>query len=363
MPAPSVLLIDDQADVLTGIRDELSALLANEEVVVKTWQPDAAHDDPFMTFNSYVDDTTLFVATDYDLSKGLKGLFGITIVGWCQKRLVPVGDFSRGNASALPREPELFELRIPSNDKDGARFIANAFYGFRDLKNIIHTRYDHLKTLSSPASILAHILNKPHIEPQLSLYIPHVSTVNSDILSIPTNTSTSDIDKLKINTIAYFLGHLLFNSILKFPGPILSPQALCAYCGTTTEEHNALASLFEHSSYTGPFHQSGPYYWRDGVDSQLDAIAKELSINSFEKPEIVNRTLCEAKLGRELTLHNCARPDCSGKCGGFLCPFTLRTVCAKNSCSIGTSSWIPQGADLCRVDHDFYEEWAPLLGF
>ena len=132
----SVLLIDDSEKVLDGLCGELRKLTSPEEVEIRRWLPTQQDGDPDVVFKSLVDDGTLLVATDYDLtSKGMKGLFGLTIVGWCQSRSIPVGDFSRGHMKDLPEEPNLFELRVPPDDVGGAQFIASALKGFRSIRS------------------------------------------------------------------------------------------------------------------------------------------------------------------------------------------------------------------------------------
>lgn len=55
---------------------------------------------------------------------------------------------------------------------------------------------------------------------------------------------------------------------------------------------------------------------------------------------------------RPLANHVCPRDGCGGRRGGFLCPFTFRTVCTRIDCSIAASGWIPQGAQLSRVERE-----------
>src|SRR5438128_2603593 len=112
---PSILLIDDNEELLKQLRSELEDQLAPDGVDVRTWTPVEEDRSPEQLFWSFVDDDTFLVVTDYDLTgRGKTGLFGPSIVGWCQSKAIPVGDFSRGMARALPAEPNLFELRVPT---------------------------------------------------------------------------------------------------------------------------------------------------------------------------------------------------------------------------------------------------------
>src|SRR5437867_3699190 len=89
---PSILLIDDSEAGLQGLFDELSKQLGNGGVEIRKWMPSASEGSPRDVFHSFVDERTMLVITDYDLtSKGKTGLFGPSIVDWCQIRAIPVG--------------------------------------------------------------------------------------------------------------------------------------------------------------------------------------------------------------------------------------------------------------------------------
>ncbi len=120
---PSLLLIDDDTALLEAQRAALDKLLGRD-VEIRTWAPER-DDDPRRRFDELVDANTILVVTDYDLTtRGQTGLFGLSIVGWCQQRAIPVGDFSRGAIGNLPSEPNLFRLRVPINE-EAPRFISN----------------------------------------------------------------------------------------------------------------------------------------------------------------------------------------------------------------------------------------------
>ena len=114
-----IVLIDDDARLLDGLHAAVQARLP--DVSIARWQP-GSEDDVEVAFRERVDDgETVLVATDQDLTAGgLRGFFGATIVRWCQQLAIPVGDFSRRTPQPFPRDADLFELRIPPNDEDGA---------------------------------------------------------------------------------------------------------------------------------------------------------------------------------------------------------------------------------------------------
>lgn len=359
---PNLLLIDDNAENLKSLHERLATLMPAEEAEIKTWVPTENDGPSAEAFKAQINRQTALVITDYDLTTSVKGLFGLSIVGWCQKESIPVGDFSRGNVAALPKEPNLFELRVPSDDEHGAAFIATTFRGFRALSSGIEAAPDLLTKQRSLAAVLASLLARPHLESQFAAYMSRLGAANSALLQHLINFAggeqPNDTDKIRLLT--YVLGHVLCNAILKYPGPLLSIHSLCAYMATTTGEAKAIKQLFSDARYTGPFSEGRSYFWREDVDRVLDGLDGNPSDVDVESFADLNRRLVEMALGRVLAAHDCDR--CGGLKGGFWCPFTSRPVCERADCSVPSSSWIPAGAQLCRVERDFYDEWAPLLG-
>ncbi len=360
---PNLLLIDDNAMNLEALRQRLAALMPVEEVEIRIWVPTEDGGPPADEFEARVDEHTALVITDYDLTTSVKGLFGLSIVGWCQKKSIPVGDFSRGNVAALPKEPNLFELRVPTDDEHGAAFVATTFRGFRELRSGIEAAPALLTERRSLAAVLSSLLDRPRLENQFAAYMSRLGASNSALLQQLRNFAGEQeqpdaADKIRLLT--YVLGHVLSNAILKYPGPILSCHGLCAYVATSAEEADAIEPLFAGARYTGPFSAGHSYFWRGDVDRILDGLGGDPDYADVESFADTNRRLVEAALGRELATHGCDR--CGGLKGGFWCPFTARPVCERADCSVPSSSWIPTGAQLCRVERDFYDEWAPLLG-
>ncbi|TPK71912.1 hypothetical protein FJ527_25565 [Mesorhizobium sp. B2-4-18] len=358
----SLLLIDDNEPNLAALRQRLVALLHPEEADLHTWVPTENDGPPAEAFEARVDENTALVITDYDLTTSVRGLFGLSIVGWCQKKSIPVGDFSRGNVTALPKEPNLFELRVPTDDEHDAAFIATMFRGFRAIRQGIEHSPALLTERRSLAAVLASLLGRPRLESQFAAYMSRLGAANSALLQrlrdFAGDEEPNDADKIRLLT--YVLGHVLFNAVLKYPGPILSRKALCAYVATGPEEGPAIEPYFADARYLGPFSEGQSLFWKEEVDSILDRLGADLGEAQFESFADLNRHIMETVLGRQLLRHQCDR--CGGVKGGFWCPFTLRPVCERSDCSVPSSSWIPTGAQLSRVEKDFYDEWAPLLG-
>lgn len=356
----SILLVDDNAETLKSLSLRLSETL-NDEAVIVEWQPTEADGDMSVALNNRIGEDTVLVVTDYDLTTTVKGLFGLTIVSWCQKVFVPVGDFSRGNLTALPKEPNLFEMRIPT-DHTAASYIANVFRGFRDIRALIEQNRPLLKEGASLAGVLAEVLDRPYLESQFAAYMSRLGAANSFLLQKLREFAgpTEPDDQEKIHILAYVLGHVLLNAILKYPGPILSLPGLAAYIATVPSEHDAIEEVFGPARYQGPFSALGPLYWRDHVDTILDELGQNTGNQTFDGFGDFNRHVVSGRIGRDLQTHQCQR--CNGTKGGYWCPFTSRPVCEREDCSVAASSWIPQGAQLSRVEREFYDEWAPVLG-
>ena len=141
---PLILLIDDDQQVLDGLAHRVKTRLTND-VRLEEWQPRQEDGHPADAFDSRVGDNTVLVIVDYDLTLSVKGLFGPIIVGWCQNRSIAVGKFSRANAAALPKEPNLFELRVPSDEDEACEFIVDTFKGFREIRESLENQPQILK--------------------------------------------------------------------------------------------------------------------------------------------------------------------------------------------------------------------------
>lgn len=362
----SVLLIDDKQPNLEQLTTELQARISEEKIEIRGWSPKSSESDPKAVFDSLVDDSTLLVVTDYDLTaQGCTGLFGASIVGWCQSRLIPVGEFSRIVSGALPKEPSLFELRFPNDTREASRMIAGIARGFNTIRKRVSDETETLTTKRSPATVLAHLLGVPELESQLSLYGLRFGASSPTLIEQLKKTAAGDVQPNvgeRSRLLSYIVGHILLTTVLRFSGPILSRRALLAYVACADAEAEAICELFSDSAYDGPFSELDSYFWLFKVDARLDEFSAPLPAGfSTETVGEWNRASLELHLGRQLARDSsCGR--CNGLNGGFLCPFTSRTVCQRDDCSVGSNSWIPQGAKLCRIERDFYDEWAPILG-
>jgi hypothetical protein len=284
-------------------------------------------------------------------------LRGSVIVNWCNRRLLPVADYSRDNKARLPKEPDQYELRADSNAEKSAPYMLNLFDGFASLRKSITDGWGTLGQKQSPAAILAEVLGRPLEESRFALYGVKIGATNL----LETLKDTQDREHEKQRFMTYLLGHLLSNVILRFPGPIVDCRALAAFLGVNVSEMDKLAETFKEAKYEGPFGSGDPYYWLSDVEDVLEGFADLGEVEGSPTIGRLNRMTLETKFGR-LERHDCPT-RCHGEEGGFICAFTKRTVCLRNDCSVASNTWIPQGARLCRIEKDYYNEWAPMLGF
>lgn len=354
----AILLIDDTQEQLDGLAAALRSSVSTEEAAVLTWQPKKEDGpDPVATLEHLLNSNDVaFVVTDYDLTgKGGLGLYGSTVVDHCQLRAVPVGDYSRGSKKRLPKEPSLFEIRIPTGShEEAANYIAGVFHGFEEIRKKVGQLEDMPR---SPSAGIAALLDRPNDQSQFSLYGVRYPTVNSGLLDRIELPEQRGMGMQRL--FAYVAGHVLLNLVLRYPGPILTLRALAAYCAANMSEADCLRQTFDKCRYLGPFRECYELFWLDQVDAVLEKVELPDLPAETTSGEL-NRCAIEKLAGRELARPECSR--CQGKNGGFLCPFTDRTVCLRADCSSGSNGWIPAGARLSRIEKDFFDEWGPLLG-
>lgn len=357
---PNIVLIDDIQKNLTELHDAIVVSLAGRDLEVRTWLPSADDGNAEKSFVRQVDGDTVLVVTDYDLtSSGKTGLFGSTIVDWCNRRLIPVGDYSRGNRAKLPKEPDQYEIRVPQDTTAAAGFILSVFDGFNAIRIALSNDWAKLSQKRSPAAILANILGRPLEESRLALYGVKIGAPNSSLMESISQHENVEVEKQRF--IGYIIGHLLLNVILRFPGSIIDCEALAAFLAVNKSEMQYLKETFASAIYNGPFSSTEPLYWLSDVEGVLESLQNGAETDDSATIGKVNRRTLENALKRKFALHDC--PRCGGEEGGFICAFTHKTVCLRSDCSVASNAWIPQGARLCRIEKVYYDEWAPMLGF
>lgn len=363
---PTILLVEDRQDNLTKLEEAIRPLLGANEANIHPWRPSEDDDATPLERLQKLHEEHAFelVVCDFDLTSGQKGLFGSSIVQWCQVRGIPAGDFTNDpQKNGLPERPNLFELRVPSDSKyeKTAQFVVSAFRGFRDIRRAIEAD-GALAERRSPATIIASLLGEESQEDEFAQYSMRFGFSNSALLTQLSERGEGDgaTDSKRRRLLAYICGHLLLNAVLKYPGPILNGDALAAYVGVRPgAEDVRLQEVFAKARYEGPFSGLSPFFWTAKVDEILESLTSDAEIEG-ETIGSINRQILEKHLKVQLAKHDC--PRCKGEQGGFICAFTNKVICRLGECSAPSNSWIPPGARLCRVERTFYDEWAPVLG-
>ena len=357
MSTESILLIDDNSKKLGHINLVLDEILKPHGVRVNAWNPVQCDKNPAQIIKNYLKFNPVMVVTNYDLSSdGLNGFYGPTIVQWCKSQLVPVGEYSQTKKFGYLEQPNLFDISVPSDQNIAPTHIASIVDGFLSIRNFIESNQGMFENKLSLSKIISQMLGREHLHLQFNQYIESIDKVNNNIILYM--NGTKKVAAKKLQTISsYIIGHLLLNSILKYPGPIISEQALCSYLSIANDNYDNLKRIFKTAVYQGPFSSIGRYYWCEDID-QIILESGKTFLEEFEGNGDFNRAVLK-KLGGEFKPFQCNQ--CNGKYGGYFCPFTKKTVCELESCSSFSAGWIPRGADICRIERDFFDSWSTLL--
>ncbi len=353
-----IYIIDDEEEILNQLKDGVESNLQSKEIKVECWQPSSASVNPLTKISEILADNPLLIVTDFDLTKnGIKGLIGPSIVEFCQNSLIPVCEYSRQSIIKFPETPNLYKIYLSRNIARASHEIASICLGFKQVRDYFNE--DHNIKELSYATALANLLERDKLYYEFSKYIESYNKVNQFIVEeVKKNDENGNVDKMK-KIFVYMVGHVLLNTILRYPGPIISENVLCAYMGVSTEDSEKLGKKFTKAIYSGPFDKIDKFYWLEDVDRILEKVYQEMN-ETLEIDQIgeFNHALA-LQIEPSLRSHNCVQ--CKGKFGGYYCPFTKKTVCDKEECSIVSDRWLPNGANMCRIHRSYYDGWEPLF--
>lgn len=354
----SILLIEDEPAQMEKRLAALSEAVAGTHFSIDSWLPRQEETDYEQALERRLETRPILVATDHALDAGgAHGFRSGAVVSACRKMAIPVGNYSRKPIDL--EEPDLFLFRFSEDPEVAAGEILDIASGFDDLA----TRISQEATAARKgwARTLADVLGRGDMAASFSLYSArNVGSFATTIKALEDRLGEAEaIRSLEI----YMIGHLLKNGILSFAGPIMDGLTLCSYLACADEQQQELEALFQKARYEGPFGGRAAYFWQDDIDELLEGLAEEHSVEEEDGDtgdDIYRRKIVDAALGAKP--HGCQRENCAGSRGGFRCPYTGRTVCDRPDCSATSSSWIPTGAHLCRVEREYYDRHAPLLG-
>jgi hypothetical protein len=294
------------------------------------------------------------LVTDRDLSQSRRypGLSEAVVSKVAARLGLPVCIYAAGQKpdSVLQRQRSGGDARIVLDSRDErsiAHQVAIIAQGFVDVgKALVTPQVKRAKSKKGgPAAIMAAILKRPEIAPQLSLFATGDQKMISELMP-PRGSEEKKERRKRIPTI---LGYWLFDSILRFPGIVVNEIAAASYLNIHPQSFAssaAIKDLFSDALYKGPFaNDQNPRWWRDKLDDVLQGAKVR------DGQALVQRRLKRA-----------VKPCLDGnKRAGYYCVVTGRPVSKENS--VGQISWLPRGADLSRVRQDVYDELAPWIGF
>lgn len=372
-----ILLIDDKVHIPENLRNAIIKKASEFRSEIVIWNFETAEDMKNLynenieneLYNSNADEDIwkrvldklgiLMVVVDHDLSalNDVK-ISESSITNACKQLSIPVCTYHRKPPNTDSQtlkdrvnQSRSFSIEInidEDNDfQNAAQEIINVFYGFEELKNKI----SHLEeeTLSGgPAKILSSILEKPELESLFTRYTSS-STLAADIIQY---NNEEDEDELISETIKsrlpFILGCWLYNYILPFPGIILNNIAAASYINIDPEQlADKFFDEFKDAQYKGPFSNNDIYWWRYDLDQILFDANSE---NAYE--HLLQKNLLEVMPCK------CSVSDTSP--AGYYCIVRQAPISFEES--KGNLSWIPEGADLCRINKKIYRKLAPIMG-
>ena len=357
-----ILIIDDKLDHSKKMSEMLKKEYNLKAGEIDVWDPKSGHNDPFKAIEAKLDEGPTLVICDFDLTEksGIRGLFGPLISKMCHSRLIPVGEYTRKDIFKIPTTTNLFNISIDRDNCTAAAEIVAVYRGFKTINKLVADDAQSISQDLSYSNVLARILGREYLYYEFSKYMDSFERVNEFLIQYLENKENfgNDLELAKNRVISYVIGHVLLNTVLRYPGPILSEQILCSYLSISKKEKVWLKNNFQKAIYHGPFSEMGTYYWLEIVDNIIDKNSKDIGnvsyVGAFNQAVVKN-------MKKDIKLHKCKRSKTECQKGGYYCPFTKQTVCEHENCSVISTGWIPIGANICRVEREYFDTWQPIL--
>lgn len=372
----NIILIDDKPE----IPEKLEKAIINHDAAftntIKTWNPknlaelktlyfdNKGHPDKDSAADEDIWKRVLekqkidMVVVDHDLSGLDVRISESSITNACKQLGIPVCTYHRKppnndsqNLKDRVNQARSFSIEIEIDDgnefKNAAREIINIYQGFKEISEKI-LKLDKEILYGGPAKIISVILDKPELEAIFARYTSS-STLAADIIQYnDEGIMDEEIEEILQKRIPFILGCWLYNYVLPFPGIILNNEAAASYINLDVEQfRNQYYSEFAKAQYTGPFSDSSNYWWRYDLDQiffdENVEDATEYLANKGKK----NVQPCKCSVNPEIT-------------AGYYCLVKKQPISFEES--VGHLSWIPEGADLCRIQRKIYRRLAPMMG-
>ncbi len=368
-----IILIDDKPDMQANLRDALTPLLT-EKYEIEAWSTtdvskkymeysdttnseSNADEDVWFRFFTAEKDVAIVVA-DHDLSGyGSVRISESAIADACRQSATPICTYHRAPSAktagqslrGIYGQTKSFTITLDmasSKEAVAAKNIISLADGFSLIREKFAAVGEGVKK-HGPATILAHILDRPGLANAFALYASGPSLASDAIYHIAQSQTASEMVAQDLDErLPFILGCWLSNYILPFPGLILNTKAAASYLNIATSEFEANAELFEVAKYMGPFSGADNYWWRTDleqllIDSDSEDGKEHLQKNGIE----VSPSVCIS------TMESPA---------GYYCIVKKEPI--SFNASVGNLGWIPQGAHLSRIDQNIYDTVAHMMG-
>jgi hypothetical protein len=360
-PTIKIVLFEDTTETRSEILAALEKRISPEDSVIpfEGGQPTESDEDKKGMYEDRLEsilskppyDGATLVVADHDLSKSQEYNFGglsvNSVAAACRRLAIPVCSYSR--------RPELQDdytrrgrweeghivLQLSKGEDEFARKSVVAARGFAELATGLAEV--NVESKSSPAQLLADLLEKPEYSDKMGLYAV------GDQNRLPEILAKIKQSQDRAKRISHFLGYWLWDSLLRYPGLFVNEVAAASHLNIETESFRRpeVQAIFEPALYQGPFADVASQWWRGLLD---DIVSKEGCANGLE--------LAQRKVDQEINYCPCSvDPSISA---GYYCIISHQPVSLENS--KGGLSWFPRGADLTRVSNRIFEEYEPWLG-
>ncbi|MBJ9947806.1 hypothetical protein I5729_01575 [Acinetobacter bereziniae] len=369
-----ILLIDDKSNIPKDLKNAIIRIDPNLEHIIDVWSPDNESNllDLYITNkgnpsrDSGADEDIWrrvleqqeveMVVIDHDLSSLKVRISESAITNACKQLAIPVCTYHRKppqndsqNLKDRVNQARSFSIEIDIDEDTHyercALEIIDVFYGFKSISEEF-SKLDANTLQGGPAKIISVILKKPQLESLFARYTSS-STLAADIIQYDEDAPEDQISDILNKRIPFILGCWLYNYVLPFPGIILNTIAAASYINLNVSQFQENSNEFESAKYDGPFSKNFSFWWRHDLDQILFDADAEDAVNYLNNKGKIGILPCKCSVDNESD-------------AGYYC--IVKKLPISHTESIGHLSWIPQGADLCRINKKIYRRLAPMMG-
>lgn len=313
----------------------------------------------------------VLVVTDRDLStQEWGGLSEAAVSRAAEKLGLPVACYRQKKPNVedrLTRKPGNGQLELPFAVDERAHRIITICNGFVEMEKLLKpakvppTKRAAAKTSAktkpaakadagTPGTLLAGILQQPHVATHFDLFACGDQRAISEVMSV-SQAKNAQLKPEQERRLVVALGVWLADLVMEFPGLLLNKTAAASYLDIALEDFAKakVQTVFESAKYMDlPFaDQRNPLWWRHLLDDLVT-----------DGEAVSRRALCESKGIKKLSFCPCSvKPELHA---GYYCMATEKPLSEEQSS--GRVSWFPVGADLARLTARTHRVLAPWIG-